>query len=458
MNVPVRTVASLSAALLIAILWPVVSLLAQPVTPTATTAPPPYVAPAASAVLSGTAPLRILIVSKQAMLAWKGDDEIKVINPADGTSLYTAPTGEQVGLVRVPEDASMSLRKASTNFCPLTGAVRLESAKPIQLWASNSNSWTTSAAPLIVTPVADGSFSVAREMSLEEYVRNVVPAEMPATFHPQALRAQAIIARTYALIELGRHADEGSDLCAQVHCQAFSPETKRAKATDDAVSETKGLVLYYGNKLAEPYYHACCGGGTDDASYVWGPEYARPYLTGSVDLPGKHADDKVEIKDLLAQKDPYCKRASNVRWTRHFFPAEVNALVARNLAKVTGNAAVKITTVSNMTVEERTPGGRAASLRIEGDNASVLVVGDQIRWLFGTGVPGPDGLWSTLFDLTLTRDETDKITGYTFTGAGRGHGLGLCQWGADGRAKAGQSFREIIRAYYPGTRLSDEKG
>lgn len=416
---------------------------------------PPYTAPDAQAVLVGKAPLRVLVSSRQSMLAWKGAAEVRATNAADAALLYAAPAGEQVGLVRVPEDQSVSLRKESKNFCPAPGVVRLASDQPIQLWTPNT--WVTYPGPLLITPLADGTFSVAQEMPLEEYLRNVVPAEMPSSFHPEALRAQAVIARTYALSKLGRHADEGADLCATVHCQACAPVVKRTNATDDAVQATKGLVLRYGDKLVEAYYHSNCGGATDDAAYVWGPDYDLPYLKGAADYAGGKAGAQPDIAALLAKKDGYCRDASNARWTTTFTPTEVNALVSRNLAKVTGDPTVKITTVTNMAVEERTPAGRAASLRVEGDGASVLVFGDQIRWLFGTGSPGADGLWSTLFNLTVTRNAAGNITGYTVIGAGRGHGLGLCQWGANGRAKAGQTFRQILHAYYPGTKLSDEK-
>ncbi len=317
--------------------------------------------------------------------------------------------------------------------------------------------------PLIITPTANNTFSVAREMLLEEYLRNVVPAEMPASFHPQALRAQAIIARTYALIELGRHADEGADVCNGVHCQVFCADDKRTAVADGAVTATRGLVLMYGDQLAEAYYSADCGGATDDAGALWGPAFSRPYLTGIVDSPDGKLPPEPVIQGLLDAKDPYCKEANSWHWTKSFTAAEVDALVSKNLPLVLGDATLQLTAVTGLTVEERTPNGRVAHLRVDGMDAngnaeSFVVNGDLVRWLFGSGKPGPDGLWSTLFDLTTSKDEAGHITLYTFRGAGRGHGIGLCQWGANGRAQAGQTFRQILHAYYPGTRLSDEAG
>ena len=416
-----------------------------------------YLPPDFHAVLAGKAPIRVLVISKQTMLAWKGDDEVRATSVPDDAKLYTAKAGEMVGLVRAAEEQSCWLRQDGKNFCAVPSVIRLESDKPFKVWTPKPDAWTTFTGPLIITPTADRTFSVVRQMPLEEYLRNVVPAEMPASFQPQALRAQAIIARTYALAKLGRHADEGADVCSIEHCQMFAPDSKRTAATDAAVADTRGEVLMCGNKLAQPYYHSNCGGVTDDAGLLWGPEYAQPYLCGTSDLPNGKCPAAVD--GVLAADDPYCKGANSLHWMKSFSATEVDALVEKNLPIVQRDPSAQIHTVTNLAVEERTPHGRVARLRVEGLDAhgnqvSYAVFGDQVRWLFGTGNPGPGGLFSTLFDLTITKGDGGKPTGYTFHGAGRGHGIGLCQWGADGRAKCGQTYRQILCAYYPGTRLS----
>jgi len=410
--------------------------------------------PAAADMLAGKAPLRLLMAARQTMLAWKGVGDVHVVNMADGVTLYTMKPGEMVGIVYDADGAGCRLRQDGKNFLAVPASVRLVSDKPVNVWTPSPDNWQTYDGTVVIVPTAGGTFSVTREIMLEDYLRYVVAGEMPNTFHPQALLAQAVIARTYALIKLGRHAAEGADVCVADHCQVYG--SKRTPETDRAVSATRGLVLLFGDKLAEPYYSSTCGGVTGNAGLLWGPEYSRPYLQGVPDMPAKSAPAKLTIDSILKVKDPYCQDSSGNRWTRQFTAAEVNALVAKNLPLVTNDPAVRIQTVVNMSIEERTPDARVASLRIEGDGASVLVFGDAVRWLFGNGKPGASGLWSALFDLTVTRDTAGAITGYTFRGAGRGHGIGLCQWGANGRAKAGQTFREILHAYYPGTRLSDE--
>jgi SpoIID/LytB domain protein len=415
-----------------------------------------YTAPKYQEVLAGKAPLRMLIASHQPMLAWKGDAAVTVINGLDKKVAFAGKPGEQIGLLR-GEDGLTALRKDGANLCAAPKMLRLESAKPISFWTKTPDAWAVYAAPIIITSLPDGTFSAALELPLEEYLRDVLPAEVVPSFHPQMMRAQAVVARTYALCKLGRHADEGADVCAGVHCQAYGPTGKRIPATEDAVKTTKGLIVLYRDKLSEPYYSSCCGGITDDAGYVWGPEYARPYLIGILDFPSKKAAEDVIITDVLAVKDAYCAQSKSFHWERRYTAAEVDALVAKNLPIVTCDPTVKLKAVRNLVIEERTPYGRVSTLRVEGDGASILVYGDAARWLFGSGVPGGDGLWSALFDITVTRAKDGKPAAYLIRGAGRGHGIGLCQWGAEGRARVGHTFRQILHAYYPGIRLSDEK-
>lgn len=418
--------------------------------------PPAYTPPDYHDVLNGKAPIRILLISGQTMLAWKSDGGVRVVSLIDKSVLYTAEKDESVGVARMTDDRSMALRKHNANFCPAAGVLRLESDTPLKIWAPALQDFKDFPAPVIISPLADGSFSMSREMPLEEYLRNVVPAEMPPTFLPQALRAQAVIARTYALSHLGGQADQCADLCCTIMDQAYLPDDRRTKVTDAAVHDTRGQVLLYNSKLIEAYYHADCGGATDDAGYVWGPERARPYLIAVADTPDARLPEGKDLKEFLARLDRYSGAAPSAHWTKQFTPTELDRLVHKNISKVTGDPTVKISHVTNLAVEGRTPSGRAQNLRVEGDGFSVLVSGDQIRWLFGSGAPGADGLWSTLFELEITKDTDGKITGCTFTGSGRGHGVGLCQWGANGRAKAGQTYREILKTYYPGTTLSDE--
>ncbi|HEY3417363.1 MAG TPA: SpoIID/LytB domain-containing protein, partial [Armatimonadota bacterium] len=187
---------------------------------------PLYTAPGYQEVLSGKAPLRIRVISHMPMLAWTNDGEVRALNAADKSLLDASKPAEVTGLARSTEDGNCWLRKNRQNVTKVNAPFRLESSLPIKLWTSMPDTWQTFPSPLYITPLPDGTFSVARAIMLEDYLRYVVAGEMPATFHPEALKAQAIIARTYTLCYLGRHADEGADLCAGVHCQVFGQQRK----------------------------------------------------------------------------------------------------------------------------------------------------------------------------------------------------------------------------------------
>ena len=128
--------------------------------------------------------------------------------------------------------------------------------------------------------VSGGGLQVVNVVDLEDYVKGVLPSEMSPSWDLEALKAQAVCARTYAVMTT-KHASDGFDLCATTHCQAYSGVSGAEDSTDRAVDETAGECLYYGGELAEAYYHSSDGGATEDAENVWGTEI--PYLLGKED-------------------------------------------------------------------------------------------------------------------------------------------------------------------------------
>ena len=128
--------------------------------------------------------------------------------------------------------------------------------------------------------VSGGGLQVVNVVDLEDYVKGVLPSEMSPSWDLEALKAQAVCARTYAVMTT-KHASDGFDLCATTHCQAYSGVSGAEDSTDRAVDETAGECLYYGGELAEAYYHSSDGGATEDAENVWGTDV--PYLLGKED-------------------------------------------------------------------------------------------------------------------------------------------------------------------------------
>jgi len=284
---------------------------------------------------------------------------------------------------------------------------------------------------------------IVEHVDLEDYIAGVVYAEMPRTFPREAMRAQAIAARTYALFHLGDHQAEDADLCGRVHCQAYGGRPPVDSAAAQAARATAGQVLTWNGLLVDALYHSACGGETACAWEAFSGKLL-PYLAG--------ADDRMWSSGGAAA---YCAYDHDVTWSRTFSRSQAAGLVAKNLGTVLGDPALSVGGLESLTADARTAGGRLRWLEVDTTRGSHRVRGDSIRWLFGRGYAGLDGLPSTAFALSAARDGAGAVRAYDFEGRGRGHGVGLCQWGARGRALNGQTAGEMLAAYYPGATLVD---
>lgn len=260
----------------------------------------------------------------------------------------------------------------------------------------------------------------------EDYVLGSILSEVTPTGESPAAAArvfevQAVVARSYAAAELGRHRSEGFDLCDSTHCQLYDPARIRSSAFADiaraAVRATAGRVLTYRGRVAQTFFHADCGGSTAAADDVWGGE-PIPYLVAAADViaPMKHRawTSTISVADLTRALD-----------------ADPQFAVGRR--------------VDGIDVSARDRSGRAKALAIRGDQTRVLT-GDEFRTVVNRAL-GDRTLDSTKF--TLARDGSR----YTFSGTGMGHGVGLCQLGAAARARRGDSLEAILGEYFPGAVL-----
>ncbi len=271
--------------------------------------------------------------------------------------------------------------------------------------------------------VRDGGAAVVREVPLEEYVAATALSEV----HPEAgddaiaeriFELQAIIARTYAVSRVGRHAKDGFDLCSTTHCQLYEParlKTSRwAAAAQQAAARTSGELLWYGGAPALALFHADCGGHTSDATAVWGGAGA-PYLTAAPD-------------DCAA---------GHTAWT---FETRANALKAALDADPRTDVGASLDRVE---VAGRDAAGRAELILLRGER-TFIVRGEVFREVV-TRALGARSLKSTMFAIDQTRDRL------LFSGRGFGHGVGLCQAGALARLRTGASPADVLGHYFPGT-------
>ncbi|HYG79211.1 MAG TPA: SpoIID/LytB domain-containing protein, partial [Pyrinomonadaceae bacterium] len=268
--------------------------------------------------------------------------------------------------------------------------------------------------------------NITRDLPLEEYVLGVVAAEGSVEGELEALKALAVAARTYALKNLRRHADEGYDFCDLTHCQRYllaaADERSHARFKNlfrRAVAETAGETLRdEGGRVADAYFHAACGGTTADVETLWGAARAPGHLRGVA--------------------DEYCAAAPH---------AWVNVIPAAKLAKALRNDPMSDVgeRLENVTVTGRDRTGRVEFLVLEGEGERRLR-GWDFKMIVGRAL-GWNVLKSSRFE--VTRAGTD----FVFRGSGFGHGLGLCQEGAHEMARRGLPYRRILEHYFPGTKV-----
>jgi acyl-phosphate glycerol 3-phosphate acyltransferase len=300
-----------------------------------------------------------------------------------------------------------------------------------------------------------GEIHVINILDLEDYVAGVVPYEIGAGAPFEALKAQAIVARTEALVE--RHADEPFDVCSSTHCQVYGGATAELDRPDvrRAVESTRGEALFHGGKPAPgAKYHACCGGVTESAGALW--RFDVPYMVGvgcGVLTPESALHDAAAIRDeealraAIATPNPgdFCYGSNGYRWKIEYTASQLAAV----LAPVIGRLENPESRVIRVAVLERTPRGSAVRVRVTTTEGECEIAGEYaIRSALGGTVTIKSGVF-------VVDVEGDPPSTFVFSGAGYGHGVGMCQYGARGMARAGYNYRAILEHYYPGTTVEN---
>ncbi len=260
--------------------------------------------------------------------------------------------------------------------------------------------------------VEGGGLLVINKLGLEGYLRGVVPKEMIPSWPIEALKAQAVAARTYVLYQMEKRRDRSFDVDATVLSQVYGGVRAERPSTDRAVAETRGQVLRSGNRLVLAYFHANSGGFTEDAGNVW----------------------RVSLPYLRSVEDPYSSRRDS-SWNYGLSLSELSRRLRRR--------GVRVGRIERVVPLGRYRSGRIKAFRVEGIRGSARVSGNRFRMGVGAG-----RMRSTLAE--LYKDGGRLV----MRGRGFGHGVGMSQWGANVMAKRGMSYREILSFYYPGTRLS----
>jgi stage II sporulation protein D len=283
-----------------------------------------------------------------------------------------------------------------------------------------------------------GTLTVMNRVSLESYVAGVVGPEIGARRPDEeaAVLAQAVVSRSFALKNRDRWESLGFDAFADTRDQVYLGVAVETPQVWDAVRKTAGQVLRYEGDVIDAYFHSTCGFSTAAVDEAFATARARPYLRS--------------VSDARGGGHYYCESSPRFRWREEWDGPKLRAILTRTLAGVTPLSGDGLQRITDVTVHGTTRSGRVKELRIVFERGDVRIPAPDVRTILR---PEADRILSSgAFELTVTKSD-GQLTRLVAAGAGSGHGVGMCQWGAIGRARAGQDYRTILTTYFPGTKI-----
>lgn len=292
----------------------------------------------------------------------------------------------------------------------------------------------------LIIPRSGGRLSALNVVDLEAYLLGVVPREigrLPAS-QIEATKAQAVAARTYAVGNLGGREALGFDFHATIMDQVYGGIADEDTIVNRAVRETAGEILTYNGAPILAYYSSTCGGSTAGIEDSWTGRQPLPYL--------RSVSDRIPGTD-----EYYCSTSNRFTWNTSWTRAQLLAVLGQTLRSHTRGAVQAASRVDDVRIVDRNQSERA-TVQLTVDGREYTLRADSIRWVLRPQ-PGPAILNSSrLYDLDAERG-ANGIESLDIHGGGWGHAIGMCQVGAMGRARAGHSYSEILRAYYTGVEV-----
>ncbi|MBI4060401.1 MAG: SpoIID/LytB domain-containing protein [Elusimicrobia bacterium] len=260
--------------------------------------------------------------------------------------------------------------------------------------------------------------TIVEEVEVEEYLEGVLPHEMNPDWPLEALKAQAVVARTFTYANMGKFRKDGFDLTADTRSQVYKGMTAINENVRAAVRQTRGEVLGWKGRLLRVYYHACCGGATTDAGAAWGGE-------GEIPRP------------LKGVRDPWCAASPHMKWIAYFAWADLTAAISERR--------MLNSPLQSLRIGARDAAGYVRTFLAKSGGETVELKAAELRGSLGAG---------EMKSVRIKRLNLLK-KGVEFIGGGSGHGVGLCQWGARLQAEKGRGYAKILLFYFPGAELSE---
>jgi len=287
----------------------------------------------------------------------------------------------------------------------------------------------------------NSALTLVNIINMEEYLYGVVPSEIPPTWPIEALKAQAVAARTYTFMHMERHSKEGFDVCNTQHCAVYSGVESETKATNEAVNSTRGQVLYGSNyKMLNTFYSEDCGGHTQDVNEVWGLKKVAS-LGGVYD--GKKSEWNFPLQPFYLEEyvrtrpDVYCRTynegETSFRWIRYLSGADFSYYVDKNY---------DLGRIKEIKPVRRAQGGALVKVYLEGDKGSKTYGFDAMRNVLGK-------IRSNVIKWEYIKDDKGYIKEIYIYGAGWGHGVGMCQRGIKGMADQKEGYESILYHIFP---------
>lgn len=256
----------------------------------------------------------------------------------------------------------------------------------------------------------DDTLLVINEVDLEEYLQGLMKHEISPAWPREAVKAQAVAARSFALNKKLENSAQPYDLYATITSQVYGGLSGEDSRSNEAIDQTRGEILIHQEKPIATYYHATCGGETEDVENVWSGR----------------------LLYLKSVRCKYCKDSPHSEWEEKLSLSEIsNALSHKGISEI-----------DSIRVYQRSDTGRVVKLVVEDEFGKHIISGNQFRMALG-----PNLIRSTHFKMKEKRGRME------FKGRGWGHGVGMCQWGARGMAEQGKDYKEILKHYYTGIKI-----
>ena len=407
--------------------------------------------------------IRVGILSNVSTVLISGDADFEILNGDTGKKLAHLNAGEEVSLAIKEKELTINNKKVSAV------TFRIVKSKVDEEHFIEINKKMYRGTMDIHMTAGKTGLTVVNVLPMEQYLYGVLAKEISPEWHLEAVKAQAVAARTYGVYNRNKHQADGYDVCATNDCQVYGGREYETPRVLKAVNDTAGQVMMYQGKVIPAYFHSSAGGYTENSENVWGTY--QPYARGVID---------------------YDQNSPHYKWEKKLTRSELEGAILKAGYKIGGIKAIELAGLTNapMNSTERGVSGRVKVIRFIGTSGSAQVAGEKIRNMLG--------LKSTLFDINVLLTEqknvefditdsrgtvdhkkvdinlppsreqglvTDKkelhrLSGrlnemIVISGFGWGHGLGMSQWGAKAMAEKGPQgdatyYKEILKHYYQG--------